>query len=102
ACFTTCSVGVRKSGRRRSPADTAAANTKPHPPPLEGVLAMLRACLVSLVLISASASLFAQAPAAKSAEAAESYVYVKPAPTGELVDIGGRRLHIDCRGEAEG
>jgi len=63
---------------------------------------MLRACLVSLALISASASLFAQTPAAAPDKPTEPYVYVKPAPTGELVDIGGRRLHIDCRGEAKG
>ena len=63
---------------------------------------MLRACLVSLALISASATLFAQTPAAAPAQAAAPYVYVKPAPTGELVDIGGRRLHIDCKGDAKG
>jgi len=63
---------------------------------------MLRACLVSLALISASASLFAQTPAAAPPKAAAPYVYIKPAPTGELVGIGGRRLHIDCKGDAEG
>lgn len=63
---------------------------------------MLRACLVSLALILASAPLSAQTPAAAPADKPAPYVYVKPAPTGELVDIGGRRLHIDCKGEAQG
>lgn len=63
---------------------------------------MLRACLVSLALISASTSLFAQTPAAAPAKPAAPYVYVEPAPPGELVDIGGRRLHIECKGEAQG
>ena len=28
--------------------------------------------------------------------------YVKPHPPGELVDIGGRRLHVECKGTARG
>ncbi len=63
---------------------------------------MLRACLVSLVLISAAAPSLAQTPAAASAKTATPYVYVEPALPGELVDIGGRRLHIDCKGKAKG
>jgi pimeloyl-ACP methyl ester carboxylesterase len=59
---------------------------------------MHRACLLSLALISAAAP--AQAAPADPAPAV--IPYVKPQPPGELVDIGDRRLHIECKGTAEG
>lgn len=74
---------------------------------------MLRACAVSFALISAPASVLAHAPASTDAApvaaaattpaAAPAFAtYVRPAPPGELVDIGGRRLHIACKGSASG
>lgn len=67
---------------------------------------MLRACLLSLALsftivpISAQIAATASTPTEPAAAAAP---FVKPAPPGELVDIGGsRRLHISCKGDADG
>lgn len=34
--------------------------------------------------------------------AAAAAPYAKPAPPGRLVDIGGRRLHVECKGPAGG
>lgn len=70
---------------------------------------MLRTCAVSLVLISAVASsaiapVSAQTPTAgpTSTKAPVPVAYVKPAPPGRLVDIGGRRLHLECKGDRVG
>ncbi len=65
---------------------------------------MRRACLVSLALSLVISPLSAQtAPTpTPAAKVATSTPYVKPAPPGELVDIGGRRLHISCKGDATG
>jgi pimeloyl-ACP methyl ester carboxylesterase len=54
---------------------------------------------MSLVLMSVAAPVAAQAPATVAAPLVAPYV--KPAPPGELVDIGGRRLHIECKGNAK-
>lgn len=56
---------------------------------------MKRARLTSLALSLVAAPSVAQSPATPSVAA-----YVKPLPPGELVDIGGRRLHIECKGTA--
>src|SRR5688572_9796579 len=56
---------------------------------------MLRTALVSLALMSGGTPGLAQAPAPPVS-------YVKPAPLGELIDIGGRRLHVECKGQGEG
>lgn len=61
---------------------------------------MLRACLLSLVLIPAHPGLANLAFADESAPPPPAFV-PPPAP-GELVDIGGRRLHLDCKGDAAG
>lgn len=58
---------------------------------------MLRACLISLALNSALAHVADPAETAAPPPA----VYVKPAAPGELIDIGGRRLHIECKGDAK-
>ena len=62
---------------------------------------MLRACTLSLALISAITMAYAQTPASAPTPPAPA-VYVKPAPPGELVDIGGRRLHVECKGDTAG
>lgn len=63
---------------------------------------MFRACLISLVLLSAAMPALAQTNAAApvSAKPAATAHYVKPLPPGKLVDIGGRHLHIQCKGNA--
>jgi pimeloyl-ACP methyl ester carboxylesterase len=57
---------------------------------------MLRTALLSLALMTAGLPAMAQ-PAASA-----PLPYVRPAPLGELVDIGGRRLHVECKGDAPG
>lgn len=61
---------------------------------------MLRACLLSLALIPANLGLanlvFAEETAVPPA------AFVPPPAPGELVDIGGRRLHLHCKGDAAG
>lgn len=59
---------------------------------------MLRACLLSLALIPANLGLANLVFADESAPSPPAFV-PPPAP-GELVDIGGRRLHLDCKGDA--
>lgn len=44
----------------------------------------------------------AQTAAAPAAQASENAVYAKPQPPGELIDIGGRRLHVHCKGTGKG
>ncbi|MCX7512310.1 alpha/beta fold hydrolase [Frateuria sp. STR12] len=63
---------------------------------------MLRACVVSLALMSATMAAPASFPSPRAAPASPAVVYAKPAPPGRLVDIGGRRLHIQCKGTPEG
>ena len=63
---------------------------------------MLRACMVSLALMSAAATATAQSPASTAARAPADAPYVEPAPPGRLVDIGGRRLHMQCKGTPTG
>lgn len=60
---------------------------------------MFRACLMPLALIPATAPAIARSP---SQAATASAAYVPPQPPGDLVDIGGRRLHIQCKGDATG
>jgi len=61
---------------------------------------MLRACLLSLALIPANLAAAGTSPADQPATSAPAFV-PPPAP-GQLVDIGGRRLHLDCKGDAAG
>jgi len=59
--------------------------------------------MVSLALISVTAMAIAQPrPLQKTASASAATPYVKPTPPGQLVDIGGRRLHIQCKGKPTG
>lgn len=60
---------------------------------------MLRPLLLSAVLSLLSA--YAQAQTTQPPVSPMS-TYVRPQPPGELIDIGGRRLHIECRGSAPG
>lgn len=60
---------------------------------------MLRACLISFVLIPAN---LGPANIAFAGETAAPTAFVPPPPPGQLVDIGGRRLHLDCKGDASG
>lgn len=60
---------------------------------------MLRACTVSLALLLAPLTAAAQSP---SAPAPAATAYARPAPPGQLVDIGGRRLHVQCKGKPAG
>lgn len=60
---------------------------------------MLRACLLSLALIPANLGLANLVFAYESAPSPP--VFVPPPAPGELVDIGGRRLHLDCKGDAD-
>jgi pimeloyl-ACP methyl ester carboxylesterase len=53
-----------------------------------------------LAAMHASAAAPPEAPVA--APAPTPAAYVKPAPPGELVDIGDRRLHLECKGDAQG
>jgi pimeloyl-ACP methyl ester carboxylesterase len=55
---------------------------------------------MSLALSSAIATASAETTPPPAAPAPA--VYVKPPPPGELVDIGGRRLHVHCKGDARG
>lgn len=61
---------------------------------------MLRACLLSLALIPAQLGpagiAFADEPAPPPAP------FVAPPAPGERIDIGGRHLHMDCKGDAAG
>ena len=45
---------------------------------------------------------FTPIAAAPAAQTSANAVYNKPQPPGELIDIGGRRLHIHCKGNAKG
>ena len=64
--------------------------------------------LIRVALISASAaalsSTSAQTPTtpAPPPTPPTTTSYVRPAAPGQLVDIGGRRLHIECKGSAAG
>lgn len=57
---------------------------------------MRYACLTLLAFVSATGP-----TDARSADPAQA-VYVRPAPPGRLVDIGGRRLHVECKGDRTG
>ncbi len=64
---------------------------------------MLRAALIALALSTAVLQLNASAQSTATPPTtapATPLVYVRPEPPGQLVDIGGRRLHILCKGEA--
>ena len=56
---------------------------------------MLRSLVLTLAVLAA-APVQAQAPAPAKPS------YQRPAAPGERVDIGGRRLHIQCKGSAPG
>ncbi len=64
-------------------------------PPLAGVVGALMVTLAGRADAQQSA---ATTPAPSAVPSA----YVRPAAPGELLDIGGRRLHVDCRGPATG
>ena len=61
---------------------------------------MLRACLLSLALISAN--VIATGTSLADETAATPPTFVSPPAPGERVDIGGRHLHLDCKGDAAG
>lgn len=66
---------------------------------------MLRTRLRGLVvpMLIAATSVCAQQPGTPAPAASPpAAVYVRPSPPGELVDIGGRRLHVECKGPATG
>jgi hypothetical protein len=62
--------------------------------------------LAIAALFSASAAAFSSTVAQSSTAAATPptppapATYVRPAAPGQLVDVGGRRLHLDCKGVA--
>jgi pimeloyl-ACP methyl ester carboxylesterase len=67
---------------------------------------MLRAlCILSIVMMAGAAPASAQAQGAPSSQSQPSTVpaaFVKPQAPGRLIDVGGRRLHILCKGVAAG
>jgi pimeloyl-ACP methyl ester carboxylesterase len=67
-------------------------------PPLAGVLGVL---MLAIAARGEAQPPSPPASATPSASPAPS-TYVRPAPPGELVDIGGRRLHVECSGPATG
>ena len=60
---------------------------------------MLRLCLLSLALAAPLAGLSADTPPPAPAAAP---AYVRPPAPGQLIDIGGRRLHVLCKGPTQG
>jgi pimeloyl-ACP methyl ester carboxylesterase len=60
---------------------------------------MTRTLFLLAALLMASSTTHAQTAPTPPAQTA---TYVKPMPPGELIDIGGRRLHIECRGKTNG
>lgn len=60
---------------------------------------MLRLCLLSLALAAPLAGLSADTPPPVPAAAP---AYVRPPAPGQLIDIGGRRLHVLCKGPTQG
>jgi pimeloyl-ACP methyl ester carboxylesterase len=61
----------------------------------------LRGLLVPMLI--ATTSVCAQQPGSPTPAASPpAAVYVRPSPPGELVDIGGRRLHVECKGPTTG
>ena len=68
---------------------------------------MLRTlCLLSIVtmagVVPAQAQTEGQAPSAPSQPPTVPAAFVKPEAPGRLIDVGGRRLHILCKGAAAG
>lgn len=65
---------------------------------------MLRAyCLLSLVMVAGAAPAPAQAQdPAPSLPSTVPAAFVRPEAPGRLVDVGGRRLHLLCKGAAAG
>lgn len=58
-------------------------------------------CLLSVLMIAAAAvPVSAQPPAQPPTPPTVPAAFVKPPAPGRLVDVGGRRLHILCKGEA--
>ena len=60
--------------------------------------------LVATAMNSTAASAQTATPAAAPAQTPPPAAapYARPAPPGRLVDIGGRRLHVECKGPAGG
>lgn len=61
---------------------------------------MIRACFLALALFSVPAAAATEPP--QPAPAAAPAAYVPPAPPGQLIDIGGRKLHVLCKGPNRG
>jgi len=61
-------------------------------------------CLLSLAAIAAAgpAPVRGQAPPAPSPAATGPAAFVRPPAPGRLIDVGGRRLHLLCKGAAAG
>jgi pimeloyl-ACP methyl ester carboxylesterase len=61
---------------------------------------MHRMSLTLLVLLSSAAPV--QSESASPSASSDAPVYSQPRPPGTLVDIGGRNLHVQCKGTAQG
>lgn len=61
---------------------------------------MHRMSLTLLVLLSSAAP--AQSESASPSASSDAPAYIQPRPPGSLVDIGGRNLHVQCKGTAQG
>lgn len=61
---------------------------------------MLRTSLILLILLSTAAPV--QTTTASTPASGEAPAYIQPLPPGTLVDIGGRNLHVQCKGTAQG
>ncbi len=63
---------------------------------------MTRAHLSAFLLATAGAPGMVVGQAATSTAPSTVAAYVRPAPPGQLVEVGGRRLHVDCKGSETG
>jgi pimeloyl-ACP methyl ester carboxylesterase len=61
---------------------------------------MLLRSILSLALMTTATEVAAQTPA--QTEPAASVTYSRPPAPGQLVDIGGRKLHVLCKGPEKG
>lgn len=60
---------------------------------------MFRSICLALAIVSHASPAASQAP---QADAPSAPAYARPPAPGELVDIGGRKLHVQCKGPAGG
>src|SRR5262245_66316168 len=82
------------------------ANAWPHR--LGRRLMLCALCILSIVMMAGAAPVPAQAqtqdpaPSSQSLPSIGPAAFVKPQAPGRLIDVGGRRLHILCKGAAAG